>query len=477
MLYLLAANLPIPNAPRRNFHTMFDPLLIPELREMLAENDALGMREFCDVFHAGVVAENLESLSAADSWRVLSESNAHRRAEVFQYFSVPRQMELLETLDKPQLSALLEAMAPDDRVALLKKLDPAQVDLLLPLVTQVERDDIRRLLSYPPHSAGSIMTTEYATLHADVTVGVALSQLRLQAPKRELIYYIYLIDDTRRLIGFVSLRKLILQKPETLVADIMDQDVISVRVDEDQELVARKIARYDFIAMPVVDEQNRLVGIVTHDDVVDVLQQEATEDAHQMGGVVPLTEQYLEASFVTLWRKRATWLSVLFLAEVFTFTALAHFEHQIEKVVALSLFVPLCISTGGNSGSQAATLITRALALGQIRPRDWIRVMWHEFGMGIALGLTLGVIAFTRAYFTPASVLGGADPLLLAAVIAQAVAGICLWGTLVGSALPLVFKKLGIDPGIASSPFVATFVDVTGIVIYFSIARVYLNLG
>ncbi|HEY3966987.1 MAG TPA: magnesium transporter [Planctomycetaceae bacterium] len=456
---------------------MFDPLLIPELREMLIENNTRAMREFCDVFHAGVVAENLEALPPADGWRILSEADWSRRAEVFKYFSRRRQKELVATIDKAHLSALLEAMAPDDRVALLKRMDPSQIDLLLPLMAQVERDDIRKLLSYPPHSAGSIMTTEYATLHADVTAGVALAQLRTQAPKRELIYYIYVIDDARRLIGFVSLRKLILEKLETPISEIMDQDVISVRVDEDQEMVARKIARYNFIAMPVVDDQNRLVGIVTHDDVVDVLQQEATEDVHHMGGVVPLTEQYLESKFVTLWRKRAMWLSVLFLAEVFTFSALAHFENEIAKVVALSLFVPLCISTGGNSGSQAATLITRALALGQIKTRDWYRVMWHELRMGIALGLTLGAIAFVRAYFTPAKVLGTANPILLATVIAQAVAAICLWGTLVGAALPLIFRRLGIDPGIASSPFVATFVDVTGIVIYFSIARVYLNLG
>jgi magnesium transporter len=456
---------------------MFDPLLMPELREMLADNDPLAMREFCDVFHPGVVAENLENLLPDEAWRVLSEADWNRRAEVFKYFSRPRQMEVVETLDKAHLLALLEVMKPDDRVALLKDLEPSQVDLLLPLMAQVERDDIRRLLSYPPHSAGAMMTTEYATLHPDVTAGAALAQLRMQAPNRELIYYIYVINDARHLVGFVTLRRLILSKPETPISEIMDEDVISVRVDEDRELVARKIARYNFIAMPVVDDQSRLVGIVTHDDVVDVLQQEATEDVHQMGGVVPLTEQYLESSFVTLWRKRAMWLSVLFLAEVFTFSALAHFEDAIAKVVALSLFVPLCISTGGNSGSQAATLITRALALGQIKPRDWFRVMWHEFGMGIALGMTLGGIAFVRAYFTPEKVLGTADPILLAAVIAQAVAAICLWGTLVGSALPLIFKRLGIDPGIASSPFVATFVDVTGIVIYFSIAKVYLDLG
>ncbi|HEY2253933.1 MAG TPA: magnesium transporter, partial [Planctomycetaceae bacterium] len=452
---------------------MFDPLLLPELREMLLENDAAAMREFCDVFHAGVVAENLEALPVNECWRVLSECGWRRRGEIFTFFSLPRQMDLVAILDKPHLSALLEVMAPDDRVALLKNMDQAQVDLLLPLVAQVERDDIRKLLSYPEHSAGSIMTTEYASLRKDVTAREALVQLRLQAPDRELIYYVYVIDEARTLLGFVSLRKLILAKPETPVSELMDEDVISVRVDEDQEVVANKIARYDFIAMPVVDDQNRLVGIVTHDDVLDVVQQEATEDVHRLGGMQPMTEDYLEANFVTVWRKRAAWLSLLFVAEFFTFNALASYENEIEKIVALSLFVPLCLSTGGNSGSQAATLITRAMALGQVRLRDWLRVIRHELIMGLALGVTLGAIGFARTSFlTSASTLKGTDRWILGAVIAQSVAAICLWGTLVGSALPLVFKRFGIDPGIASSPFVATFVDVTGIVIFFSIAKV-----
>jgi magnesium transporter len=454
---------------------MFDPLLLPELREMLIENDVRAMHEFCEVFHPGVVAENLEALPAAECWRVLSQAGGYRRGEIFGFLTVPRQMELVATIDKPHLSALLEEMAPDDRVALLKRLDEAQVEMLLPLVAQVERDDIRKLLSYPEHSAGSIMTTEYASLREDMSARDAIAQLRLQAPNRETIYYCYVIDDARHLRGFVSLRKLILARPETLVSEVMDKDVISVCVNDDQEEVAKKMARYDFIAMPVVDSEDRLVGIVTHDDVLDVVQQEATEDVHRMGAVQPLTEHYLESSFFTLWRKRAAWLSILFVAELFTFTALAHFEDEIGRIVVLSLFVPLCISTGGNSGSQAATLITRAVALGQIKLSDWLRVMRHELAMGIALGLALGAIGFVRATFlTSESTLRGTDRWLLGFVIAQAVAGICLWGTMVGSALPLIFKRLGVDPGVASSPFVATFVDVTGIIIYFSIARIYL---
>jgi magnesium transporter len=354
-------------------------------------------------------------------------------------------------------------------------LDPEEVEGVLPLIAQAERADIRRLLSYPEHSAGSIMTTDYAALPENITVQAALELLRKMAPDRETIYYIYILDEGRRLRGMVSLRDLILAKPTTLISEIANRDVISVRVDDDQEFVAQELARYDFIAIPVVDNQNQLVGIVTHDDVLDVLVEEQTEDAQRMASIVPLDQNYLETSFVTIWMKRSLWLSALFFAELFTFTALASFEDAIEAVLALTLFVPLCISTGGNSGSQAATLITRALALGQVKLSDWWHVLRHEFSMGLALGATLGAIGFVRASLTPTSVLGNADRWSLALVISQSVAAICLWGTLVGSMMPLLFKRIGVDPGYASSPFVATFVDVTGIVIYFTIASAYLR--
>jgi magnesium transporter len=329
----------------------------------------------------------------------------------------------------------------------------------------------------------------------------------------------------------------------------MQEDIQTLRATDDRERAAQELARFDFLAMPVVDDEGRLVGIVTHDDVIDVVVQEATEDMQRLGAVGPLAENYLEAPFVTVWRKRASWLALLFGAELFTFTALSHFEDEIGKLVVLSLFVPLCISTGGNSGSQAATLITRALALGQLTLGNWGRVLRHELLMGLVLGLTLGLIGFFRGALTPADIRSGereqAEPFsvrlppgtdltsdhdgavelpegsemvlsakdfrhvhlppgerptplrdgdareysfpahttlrqppvdrwALAKVIALAVMGICLWGTIVGSMLPLVFKRLGVDPGIASSPFVATFVDVTGIMIYFTIAKMFL---
>jgi magnesium transporter len=450
---------------------MLNVLFLPELREMLSERDEQGLSDVIHELHPATVADFSEGLTVEETWQLLDHADIRRQAEIFAFYPNDKQEAMASGVGRERMSRLLEAMAPDDRVDLLQRLGSDVADSLLPLVAKADREDIRRLLSYPEDSAGSVMTTDYATLPADIPVSEAIARIRQQAPEKETIYYIYVLTQDRRLVGFVSLRDLIVAKPSALVADIMQHDVLTVRVDQDQEQVAQELARYDFLAIPVVDDQHRLVGIITHDDVMDVMVQEATEDALHMAGVGPLEENYLEAPFTTVWRKRAVWLSCLFIAELFTFTALAHFEDEIAKVLALSLFVPLCISTGGNSGSQAATLITRAMALGHIRMQDWWRVLRHELVMGLALGLTLGGIGLVRASMTPQSVLGEVDHWALAIVIGQAVASICLWGTLVGSMLPLAFRRLGFDPGYASSPFVATFVDVTGIVIYFTIAR------
>jgi len=441
---------------------------------MLAEEDREGLTALMTELHPATVADWTEGLSVEETWKVFDHAGIDRQAEVFGFFPIEKQVDMVTGVGRERMSRMIEAMAHDERVDLLKRLDPEVVENLLPLVAKADRQDIRTLLSYPEHSAGSVMTTEYATLTTDLTVNEAISRLRLQATSAETIYYVYVVDADRHLVGFVSLHDLILARPMAKIESIMQREVISVRVDADQEDIAQTMARYDFLAIPVVDAEDRLVGIVTHDDVIDVVVQEATEDALRMGGVGTMVEHYLEAPFFTLWRKRSAWLSCLFIAELFTFSAMGHFQAAIEKIIALSLFVPLCISTGGNSGSQAATLITRAMALRQIGFVDWLRVLRHELLMGVALGLTLGAIGFVRASLTPTAWLSGADRWMLALVISQAVAAICLWGTLVGSMMPLVFARLGFDPGYASSPFVATFVDVTGIVIYFSIATIYL---
>ncbi len=455
---------------------MINTLYLPELREMLATSDAEGLREFCTALHPGMIAEFMEGLTGSETWAVLQHADPPLRAEIYGYLDQAKQIEICETQDRDEIAALIGDLPPDDRVDLLTEVAPSTVEELMPLVSVEDRRDIRRLSAYPEGTAGAVMTTAFARVREDFTARQALDEVIRQAADLETIYYVYVVDEASHLQGVVSSRQLFsaMRRPETPVRDLMEHEVLTVLVTDDQEDVAQKVARFDFLAIPVVDDEHHIVGIITHDDVIDVMVEEATEDAHRMGGIAPITEDILEASFTTIWRKRALWLSVLFIAELFTFSALAQFEHAISAIVALSLFVPLCISTGGNSGSQAATLITRALALGQVSTRDWFRVFRHEVLMGLTLGLTLGVIAFVRAALTPQSVLGNADRWTLACVIAQAVGLICLWGTLVGSMLPLVFKRLGIDPGIASSPFVATFVDVTGILIYFSIAEVYL---
>jgi magnesium transporter len=324
------------------------------------------------------------------------------------------------------------------------------------------------------------MTTDYAWLPDNINAGEALDRLRLQAPNSETIYYVYVLNEQRKLLGVVSLRDLILAPRHESVRHLMEHETVTVKANDDRELVARQIARYDLLAIPVVDEEQRLVGIVTYDDVIDVVVSEATEDAQRMGAVGPFTENYLEASFFKVWWKRAVWLAALFIAEMFTFNAMAYFDDAMKAISVLALFVPLCLSVGGNSGSQAATLITRALALGQVGVSDWFRVIRHEVLMGLALGATLGSIGFLRAWLlTPDHVLvnpdeSHADLFRLTLVVSQSVAAICIWGTLIGSMLPIFFKRVGVDPGIASSPFVATFVDVTGIMIYFTIAKTYL---
>jgi magnesium transporter len=543
---------------------MVHMLFGPEVREMLEENNDAGMRVFLEELHPATVAETLSGdLDVEQVWRFLSHTSIRNQAGVFEYFPIDWQVKMVEGAGKERMARLIEQMSHDDRVDLLRRLMPRVAENLLRLVDEADRRDIANLVRQDENTAGGLMTTDYAWLPPHLTASEALDRLRLQAPHSETIYYIFVLDDDRRLLGVLSLRDLILAPRHALIRDIMESNVVSVRATDDRDQVAKEMAQYDLIAMPVVDDQNRMVGIITHDDVLDVVVEEATEDVHRMGGVGPMAENYLEAGFVTVWRKRAFWLACLFGAELFTFTALSYFDEAINKVVVLALFVPLCISTGGNSGSQAATLITRALALGQVKLPDWLRVLRHELMMGVVLGLTLGAIGFVRGGLTPEDVRGNIvkrdetyhikvppnlvgqvreldggrmqfpkgsvqiseldqnvqvipprgqrieeqpmDPALtpdqpaakgtrtfhipegsetrteavsrwrLAAIIALAVALICLWGTLVGSMLPLLFRRIGVDPGIASSPFVATFVDVTGIIIYFNIACLFIE--
>ncbi|MCH8828055.1 MAG: magnesium transporter [Planctomycetes bacterium] len=448
---------------------MYSPLILPDLRLMLAENDSQGLAEFCEVFYPAVTAEILEGLENADIWRVLDNGPLARQVEIFEFFSLPRQVELVGELDRTRLPRLLEEMSPDDRVDLLTRLKPSHVEALLPSIAQAERSDIRKLLSYPEESAGSIMTTEYASLPAEVTVSDAIDRLRRQAPDRETIYYVYIVDSGRRLQGLISLRELILAKPDAVLTDIMRRDVISVRVDDDQEFVAQELARYDFIAIPVVDKQNSLVGIVTHDDVLDVIREEATEDAHLLGAVSPLEDSYLETPLKTLVWKRGVWLLFLAAVSLLTANVLLQYESISQQHLWLVLFLPLVLASGGNAGSQSATLIIRAMALGEISHNENMRLARREFLVGAILGLslaTVGYLAATTWFGLPCS-----D----GSVVALTVLLVVVMGTVSGSLLPLMFHKLGMDPALMSNPLIAALVDVLGVVIYYNVAVMLLK--
>ncbi len=442
--------------------TMYSQLLLPDLQILLQEDDTDGLREFCEVFHPAATAEVLGALPGGDVWRVLSHSPLPLQVEIFQFLELPQQLTLVEDVDRDRLTQLLEEMAPDDRVDLLERMDPEQVERLLPLVAQAERSDIRRLLSFPEDSAGSIMTTEYASLPEDISVNEAIERLRQQAPDRETIYYVYVLDEERHLLGFVTLRELILARPDARLGDIMTRSVISVRVDDDQEVVANELARYDFIAIPVVDNQHRLVGIVTHDDVLDVVQQEATEDVHRLGAVEPLEDSYLTTPLLTLTWKRGIWLVLLLGAALVTASVLRAFEKTSQQFAWMILFLPLVLAAGGNVGSQSATLIIRLLAIEQIdRSQNW-QILKREFRLGLLLGGGLAVLGFGSALLFE-----GIEP---ATIVGVTVFMVVMLGTVAGAMLPLLFKSVGMDPALMSNPLIAAMVDVFGVITYFSVA-------
>ncbi len=444
-------------------------LLLPDLRLMLTENDEQGMREFCEALFPAVSAEILVELTPQEAWRVLSLCSVPRLVEIFEYFTLPFQVELVDLMDREKLSRLLEEMAPDDRVDLLERLDPDHVEAILPLVAQAERTDIRKLLSYPEHSAGSIMTTEYASLPKDITVKEAFERLRLQAPDRETIYYIYIIDDQRHLLGFITMRKLILARPDQKLSEIMTRDVISVKVDEDQEKVARDIDKYGFLAIPVVDDANRLVGIVTHDDATDILEDEAEEDQQRLAAIEPLEDSYLSTSMLTLAKKRGVWLFFLLGASVLTAWVLQFFEAG-NSDSWLIMFLPLVLASGGNAGSQSAALVIAALAREHfsLKGGNALKILYRELFLSAMLGGTVGVVSFAAAWLLT-------NELSPAIVVSSTVFLVVVMASVAGAALPILVHSFHVDPAYMSTPLIAALVDVVGVIIYFNVA--YLVFG
>jgi magnesium transporter len=385
------------------------------------------------------------------------------------------QADLLVRLPADQRKVWIRLLAPDDAADVLQEMSFEDREAMLALLDTQSRQVISGLLAYAEDDAGGLMNPNFPSLRPDLGVDEALTYLRRRARSRqELGYYIYVLDGGKP-IGVVSLRRLLAAIPDATVRNVMHTDVVTVRDTLDQEAVSRIFARTDLIALPVVDREGKMIGVVTVDDIVDVVQEEATEDIQKFGGMEALEERYLETSFADMVRKRAGWLAALFVGEMLTTSAMGFFEHAIHSVVVLALFVPLIISSGGNSGSQASTLVIRAMALGEVDHRDWPRVARRELLSGLALGGTLGTIGFLRVvaweFFFGAY---GPHWFGVATTVSLSLIGVVLLGTMAGSMLPFALRRAGLDPASASAPFVATFVDVTGLILYFTVASIAL---
>ncbi|WP_394850758.1 magnesium transporter [Pendulispora brunnea] len=385
--------------------------------------------------------------------------------------------ELVLSLPPEERRSWVRLAPPDDVADLVQASPPEQREHLLALLDDPTRKEVAALLAYREDVAGGLMNPRYARVRPNLTVDEALVYLRNQARAHlGTIYYVYVMDDAQRLVGVVSLKQLFAAPPEKTVRDVMRTDLVQVGEQTDQEAVGQLFAEHDLLAIPVVDAEGRMKGLVTVDDIVDVVQEEATEDAQKFGGMESLDAPYLKIAFFRMVKKRGGWLAALFLGEMLTATAMAHFEDQIARAVVLALFVPLIISSGGNSGSQASTLVIRAMAVGEVRLRDWWRVMRRELASGIVLGLALGCIGFLRIFlWQQVAPTYGEHYLLVAFTVFLSLIGVVTFGTLAGSLLPFVLRRLGFDPASASAPFVATLVDVTGLIIYFSVAAVILR--
>jgi magnesium transporter len=385
--------------------------------------------------------------------------------------------ELLLGLPPAERQLWMRQLAPDDAADVLQVLPEEQRGTYLALFDEGARKEVVALLAYAEDAAGGLMSPRFVRVRPDMSVDEAIAYLRRQARERvETIYYVYVLDGAQHLLGVVSFRELFAALPGATVREVMRPDPVRVPADLDQERVSQVFAEHDLAAVPVVDAEGRMQGIVTVDDIVDVVREEATEDIQKIGGTVALEAPYLQVGLLSMVRKRLPWLTVLFVGQFLTTAAMTHFEGEIARALVLAVFIPLIISSGGNAGAQASTLVIRAMGMGEVRLRDWWRVLRRELGVGALLGLVLGAIGLARVLLWPAAAAQTRDhELLLAGTVAASLVWIVLWGAIVGAMLPFVLRGLGFDPASASAPFVATLSDVTGIVIYFSVATLLLS--
>ena len=442
---------------------MKNPIAAPELRELLERRDLETIREVCRELHPATVAEFLESLEPAEIWRVLAALPLELRSEIFERFDLEDQSELVSGRGRAEVARLLEEMPPDDRADLVQTLDEEARDEILPLVARAEREEIRRLSSYEEGTAGSEMSTDYVFVRADTKVSEAIAKLRSQASETETIYTVYVVDDQHRLKGVVSLEKLILARPNQTVGDIMKGEVIFARADEDREEVARDFAKYDLLAMPVVNDNGVLVGTVTVDDVVDVIEEEADEDIYHLAAAGEPMD-YLKASIFEIARQRIAWLLMLVVVGCISGLIMRQNREVLEMYVALMFFIPLMCGSGGNAGCQATIVVVRGLATGEIMTTDVLQVFRKELLVGLVIGLTLAVIT------------GGLSFLMerhfaLSLTLALAMFCTVLVAKIAGCLLPILFNAIGVDPAHMSAPLITTIVDIGSLLLYLQLAR------
>ncbi|MBL7998508.1 MAG: magnesium transporter [Candidatus Kapabacteria bacterium] len=456
---------------------MLKELLKPEIKELIDSHQWSDLREVLESWSPAEISDlilDIEKQNRVLLYRTLDRDTAH---EVFAYLDPEQQDNLLRDLTDQETRELLSEMSPDDRTLLMEELPAKVTRRLLELLDPDDLKEARWLLGYPEESIGRLMTPDFVAVRPYWTIRRAIDHIKQHGRDSETINRIYVRDDNGVLVDDIMLRSIILANEDDVISDIMEENVVRLSAFDDQEQAVRMMEKYDLPALPVVDSQGVLVGIVTFDDVLDIAEQEATEDIQKLGGMEALDNTYKATSLLEMVRKRVGWLAILLVSEMLTTSVLAYFEGAIEKAAILVLFIPLIISSGGNSGSQAATLIIRALAVEEIKLSDWAMVLRRELLSGILLGGTLGVIGFLRiaawTIFDPVAY--GDHSILIGITVGLSLVGIVLWGTIIGSMLPFVLKKLRFDPATSSAPFVATLVDVIGIIIYFAVAMMILR--
>ncbi len=456
----------------------YQEILLIKIRiiEMLEQRDFSGIREWISSFPPPYQAEIIQMLQSREQGIIFRLLPQKKAAEVFEYLDISSQEDLLKALGQNEVAAILNDMSPDDRTHLLEELPGELTKRLLSLLSPEEKKIAQTLLGYPENSIGRLMTSDYIAVRSEWAIKEALDYIRTHGQDSETLNVIYVTDGNGKLIDDIRVREFLLAPLENKVESLMDYQFIAMTSLDDQEEAVHVFRKFDRVALPVTDSMGILIGIVTIDDIIDVAEEEATEDIQQIAGMEALEEPYMTTSFLRMVKKRGVWLILLFIGEMLTATAMAYYEHEIASAVVLALFIPLIISSGGNSGSQAAALVVRAIALGELSFRDGIKVLKRECLTGLLLGGILGSIGFIRvAFFASVFHTYGDHWFLIASTVFFSLVSVVMLGTLSGAMLPLILKRVGLDPATSSVPFIATLVDVTGIILYFTIASFLLK--